>query len=260
MNKLSLVEQTMIFTLRPRAEEHGRSDRLFQDSQAVAWFAQVEWPTNYEQAYGDKMQNGIAIRVKTVDDVVERFVAAHAEPLVVELGAGLSTRVSRLGLNPNQWMAVDLPAALDFRRKFAVEEAPSQQIASSMFETAWFDPLHSVKNEAILFVAEGILSFFERDQLAELFDQLRSRFPGATFVADVMGEGNRANAGKRLEIIGAPAHWFITDEQDITNLGLSLVNVWPLITQYPQRWGADIAQWAKDPVLRNSSLVFEANL
>ncbi|MDJ0757581.1 MAG: class I SAM-dependent methyltransferase [Ardenticatenaceae bacterium] len=257
---LSPIEKTMIFTLRPRAEEHARPDRLFDDPQAASWFAQSGWPSEYEQAYGEKMQNSVAIRVKTVDDAVERFMATHDAPLIVELGAGLSTRATRLQMNPNQWVAVDLPDALAFRQAFATEEAPSHQVAGSILKTDWFDTLPVAQSSSILFAAEGILSFFDGDQLAAMVSQLRARFPGATLVADVMGEANRARAGKRLESIGAPAHWFITDEQDIVNLGLSSVKVWPLIAQYPQRWGAEVAHWATDPILRNSSVVFEAKL
>ena len=249
----------MIFTLRPRADEHARPDGLFRDWQAAAWFAQVEWPADFEPVYDWKMQTSVAIRVKIVDEVTERFVATRAAPLVVELGAGLSTRASRLGLSRMQWLAVDLPVTIAFRQQFALEEVSSQQIAGSVLETAWLDQLPPAQGEEVLFIAEGLLSFFEREQVAALIERLRTRFPGATFTGDVMGEANRANAGRRLEAIGAPAHWFVSDEQELADLELSLVNVWPLIAQYPHRWG-ELAQWAADPVLRNSSLIFEARL
>ena len=249
----------MLFTLRPRADEHARSDGLFRDPQAATWFEQVTWPDDFEGIYDWKMQTGVAIRVKIVDEVTERFVTDCTAPLVVELGAGLSTRPARLGLSQKQWLAVDLPAAIAFRQQFALEEDSSEQIAGSVLEMAWLDQLPLVQGEEILFIAEGLLPFFERDQVAGLFERLRVRFPGATLVGDVMGEANRANAGQRLEAIGAPAHWFVGSEQELTNLGLSLVNVWPLIAQHPHRWG-ELAQWAADPFLCNSSLIFEAKL
>lgn len=260
MITLSPIEKTMLFTLRPRAEEHARPDRLFTDPQAVAWFAQAEWPDKYEEAYSANMQTGIAIRVKTIDDIVERFTAAHPSPLIVELGAGLSTRASRLNLNPSRYVAVDLPAALAFRQTFATDEAPSQQIAGSILETDWFDHLPTADSESILFVAEGLLAFFKCEQIAAMVAQLNGRFAGATLVGNVIGEGNRSNAGKLLESMGASAQWYITDEQDLENLGLSLLNLWPLVTQYPQRWGRDMTPWTSDPVLRHNSVIFEAKL
>lgn len=259
MVNLSAIERTMIFTLRPRADEHAQADKLFRDPQAATWFEQMTWPDDFEEIYDWKMQTGIAIRVKIVDEVTERFVASRAAPLVVELGAGLSTRASRLGLNRRQWLAVDLPAAIAFRQEFALEEDSSQQIAGSVLETGWLDQLPPAQGEAVLFIAEGLLSFFEPEQVAALVKRLKARFPGATLTGDVMGEANRANAGQRLKAIGAPAHWFVNSEQDLADLGLSLVGVWPLIAQYPQRWG-ELAQWAADPVLRNSSLIFEARV
>ncbi len=256
---LSAIERTMIFTLRPRANEHTQPDGLFRDSQAAAWFAQVEWPTDFESIYDWKMQTGVAIRVKIVDDVTERFVATRAAPLVVELGAGLSTRADRLGLSQEQWLTVDLPTAIAFRREFALKEDSSQQIVGSVLETDWLDQLPSVQGEEVLFIVEGLLPFFEREQVIALVERLRLRFPGATLAGDVMGEGNRANAGRRLEAIGAPAHWFVSGEQDLADVGLSLVEVWSLIAQYPHRWG-ELAQWAADPMVRNSSLIFEARM
>ena len=256
---LSAIERTMIYTLRPRAEEHARSEGLFRDPQAALWFAQVEWPADFEPVYDWKMQTGLAIRVKFVDEVTERFVASQAAPLVVELGAGLSTRANRLGLSQAQWLAVDLPAAIAFRREFDAEGAESSYVIGSVLEAAWLDQLPHAQGEDVLFIAEGLLPFFEREQVAALVTRLQTRFPGATFTGDVMGEGNRANAGQRLEAMGAPAHWFVSGEQELAEMGLSLVEVWPLIAQYPDRWG-ELAQWATDPVMRNSSLIFEARL
>lgn len=60
-------------------------------------------------------------------------------------------------------------------------------------------------------------------------------------------------------MVDASAHWFVSGEQELADRGLSLVNVWPLIAQYTHRWG-ELAQWATDPVLRNSSLIFEARM
>ncbi|MEM7345649.1 MAG: class I SAM-dependent methyltransferase [Chloroflexota bacterium] len=257
---LSAIERTMIFTLRPRADEHIQSDGLFRDSQAAAWFAQVKWPTDFESIYDWKMQTGVAIRVKIVDEVTERFMASRAAPLVVELGAGLSTRADRLGLSQAQWLVVDLPTAIAFRQEFALQEDSSQQVAGSVLEMSWLDLLPPAQSEDVLFIAEGLLPFFEREQVTTLIERLRMRFPGATLAADVMGEANRANAGRRLEMIDAPAHWFVSGEQELVDVGLSLVQVWPLIAQYPHRWDEELAQLAADPVVRNSSLIFEARL
>jgi O-methyltransferase involved in polyketide biosynthesis len=37
------VVKTTLFTLHARADEYARSDALFRDERAVAWFKQVAW-------------------------------------------------------------------------------------------------------------------------------------------------------------------------------------------------------------------------
>ena len=91
------VSQTAILTLRARADEHDRADRLFADPVAVDWFHRLSWPTALDEWYANNAQNNIALRVDDIDHLLRRYCAVHGAPrTVVELGCGFSTRSQRL--------------------------------------------------------------------------------------------------------------------------------------------------------------------
>jgi O-methyltransferase involved in polyketide biosynthesis len=58
----------------------------------------------------------IALRSKKLDDVVRRFVAAHLDAVVLDLGAGLDGRMVRVAPPDTVvWYDVDFPAVIALR-------------------------------------------------------------------------------------------------------------------------------------------------
>ncbi len=120
-----------------------------------------------------------------------------------------------------------------------------------------------VGSENILFLAEGLLPYLKPNEVQQLVKQMRSHFSGATWVMDVMG-----NYGKLLRKmtakLEAPLQWFVKNEQDLTAMGLQVVNTWPLYQLYPERWPW---QWqllfkllTQFPYFRNGYLIVETKL
>jgi hypothetical protein len=58
-----------------------------------------------------------ALRAKKLDDIVRRFVTAHPDAVVLDLGCGLDTRVVRCAPPSGvDWYDVDVPVVADLRR------------------------------------------------------------------------------------------------------------------------------------------------
>src|SRR5258708_7442284 len=121
---LTGISQTALWTLRSRADEHMRTDRLFADPQATAWYAElsnIDGPVDW---YTPALQTTIAIRTQLYDDVITRFLASHESPVIVELGAGFSTLYARLGSALSKlghWLEIDLPKLIAIRRQLEDE-------------------------------------------------------------------------------------------------------------------------------------------
>ena len=66
-----------------------------------------------------------AVRVATFDAAIRRFLARHPSGTVVALGEGLETQFWRVDNGRMRWISVDLPEALELRRKL-LPEGPRQ--------------------------------------------------------------------------------------------------------------------------------------
>ncbi|MBK8014865.1 MAG: class I SAM-dependent methyltransferase [Deltaproteobacteria bacterium] len=150
MPKLQLdgVASTAIMTLRARAEEHRRRDRLFEDPWAETWLPCFEWPRSLDAWYGRYTQGFLAYRAYEIDQIALDFLdqipnSEGTSAQIVELGAGLSSRGPRLigavtarapleaqdqsetaSSAPTRrhltFVDLDLPAIIDARRRLGV--------------------------------------------------------------------------------------------------------------------------------------------
>jgi len=200
------VSKTAILTLRARVDEHAREDRVLVDPLAAEWWTRVEWPAELDPWYAT--QTGLAFRADDIDRIIRRF--AELEPLgtVVELGAGLSTRRSRLeDLAIERWVDVDLPAVVGLRRAW---NAGGDQIAASVTDYAWMDTLSGPQ----IFIAEGLLYYLPRAEVDALFAELRRRFAGSIVIMDVLGRLAYPQLLEVTRALGAPVQWKHEDDFD----------------------------------------------
>jgi len=204
---LPSVSETAILTLRARAEEHERSDRLFADPEAADWFRRVAWPPTLDRWWAsNKGGRGLAFRADAIDHVVAQYHSSVASLAVTELGCGLSTREKRLSHLPFAgWMDVDLPEMVELRRTLG---ATGAHLAASVLDFAWMDQVHGDPSHQ-LFIAEGLLYYLERAEVAALFSELRRRFPGAAIVFDVIGANDVAMLLENTKSAGAPIAWHL---------------------------------------------------
>ncbi len=79
--------------------------------------------------------------------------------------------------------------------------------------------------------AEGLLMYFQLKQVQQLINELSRRFPGATFVFDVVGGITKGQTAKFLASIGAPLQWLVKNESDVTKMKLTLVEAKSLGTR-----------------------------
>ncbi|MGD1919187.1 MAG: class I SAM-dependent methyltransferase, partial [Pleurocapsa sp.] len=189
----------------------------------------------------------------------------YRNAVVVELGAGLSTRYYRIGQDCQRWYELDLPAISELRRQLDLESSNHSFISQSALDFSWMDELPDVASEKIIFIAEGLLMYFQREEVQRLIERFNLKFPDATFVFDVVGGISKGKTAKFLASIGAPLQWFVTNESDVVEMGLTLVEVHSLVRetcQYPDRIG--IYSWipwvSRFPPIRNASLILETKI
>lgn len=232
---LSGASRALFLTLRARADEHKRSDRLFDDQWSEDWHPHAPRYDDYETWYNPTFQTMCAIRTRLIDDVVTDFLAQHDSALVIELGAGFSTRYYRVGQPSHRWIDLDLPEVVATRRKIDVEVTEHWFLGADVSTEEWLAELPKFSEENILLIAEGLLMFLSAEAVAKTFQLLTDHFAGATFVFDVVNKGFFDYVNDSYRAIHMPMRWSV-HERELTTYGLNVANIHYLTSQYPKRW------------------------
>jgi methyltransferase (TIGR00027 family) len=118
----------------------------------------------------------IAVRAKTLDDVVRRFVADHPDAVVLDLGAGLDPRMFRIDPPPTvTWYDVDFPEVIDLRARVVPQRANARGIGADLTDRDWLEAVPSSRPAVI--VADGLIAFLTQDGFVSLLNRLARHFP-----------------------------------------------------------------------------------
>jgi O-methyltransferase involved in polyketide biosynthesis len=111
---------------------------------------------------------------------------------VIALGEGLETQFWRLDNGRVHWLSVDLPAVVDLRHRVLPESPRQRSFSGSALDLGWLDQVDPAA--PVLITAQGLLVYFQRNEVHELIAAIAKRLPGSSFVFDAV-------PGKMLELI-----------------------------------------------------------
>jgi O-methyltransferase involved in polyketide biosynthesis len=112
------VSETALWTLYRRAAEAARPDCVLHDPMAIELVREIDFP--FEERFGASATTWSqwqALRARTFDREIRRFLHDHPDPTVVALGEGLETQFWRVNDSQVHWVSVDLPAVIELRRR-----------------------------------------------------------------------------------------------------------------------------------------------
>ncbi|NUR92306.1 MAG: class I SAM-dependent methyltransferase [Nonomuraea sp.] len=119
----------------------------------------------------------VAMRSKMLDDVVRGFIARHPDAVVLDLGAGLDTRVVRVAPPETvDWYDVDLPGVVQVREQVLPPHANVHAVAADVTDPGWLEALPG--DRAAVVVSDGLLPFLTEAEFAALLNRLTDHFPG----------------------------------------------------------------------------------
>jgi O-methyltransferase involved in polyketide biosynthesis len=185
--ELDGVPETALWTLWFRSLAARGPKPLLHDPMAIEVVERIDYP--FEERFGKLFPAHAqiqALRVLTFDREVKRYIADHPDATVVALGEGLETQFWRVDDGRVRWLTVDLPAVLDLRRRVLPEGPRQSSHAGSALELGWLDRLDPA--EPVLITAQGLLVYFQRNEVHELIAAVAERLPGSSFVFDVVPE------------------------------------------------------------------------
>jgi methyltransferase (TIGR00027 family) len=266
VQSLSDVAETLLIPLYIRAIESQRPDALLKDEQAVALVRQMDYDfSRIKQAKIDEeVRVALVLRNREFDRYARGFLARYPEAVVVHIGCGLDARFERVDNGKVEWYDLDLPEVIELRRKFiGGEGARHHFLACSVLDSAWLNAVSFHRQRPFLFLAEGVLMFFEEAQVKSLVATLKEHFPGAELVFDAFSPffvwaNNRRVARTK---IGTRCHWALKRGKDLERWsdGICLLDEWFPFSRLEPRLAH--VQWVRYiPLLAKTTGVFHYRL
>jgi len=227
------VAETLLLPLYIRAMESQRPDALIKDDKAVALIKKLNpdssWIRKMRVDENDKV--GLVLRNREFDRYARDFLARYLEAVVVHIGCGLDSRFERVDNGTVEWYDLDLPEVIELRRKLIGGEGARYHFLScSVFDSAWLNTVSVHRQRPFLFLAEGVLMYFEEAEVKSLFLTLRDHFPGAELVCDAFSPYmvwlNNLRIARTK--IGARYHWGLKRGKDVEKWGngIYLLDEW----------------------------------
>ena len=217
---LSGVAETLLIILAIRAIESQRPDALMKDGKAVALVSQMDqdFLRGKLAKVKDYSQVAIILRSREFDRYAQDFLARHPEAVVVHIGCGLDTRFERVDNGLVEWYDLDLPEVIELRRKFiGGEGARHHFLACSVLDNTWLSEISAHHQRPFLFLAEGVLMYFNETQVKALVLTLKEHFPGAELAFDAFSPffSWANNLRVTLTKVGARSYWALKHGQDL---------------------------------------------
>jgi len=123
----------------------------------------------------------VAVRTKIMDEMVRGFVLREPNAVVLDLGAGLDGRLSRVEPPPSvQWYDVDFPVVAALRQKLLPPSANERIIGADLTDPGWLHQLPS--DRPAMIVADGLVLFLAQDRFVSLLNRLTAQFPSGEIV------------------------------------------------------------------------------
>ena len=239
------VSETLLLTVYFRAKESARDDGIISDKFAEDWVSRMEY--NFKKFDKDRLSVvGVAVRTEILDEIVSQFLKDNPEAIIVNIGAGLCTRFQRVDNGSLTWFELDVPQALDLREKFISSSPPRYKyIEKSAFNYTWLEDVSAAAGndkDNVLVVAEGVLMYFEENEVKELFRQIKAHFPNAEVVTDTMPKFSTKMSIKHHKSVSqtkARFKWGLgkTSELYGWNLGIDIINEYSFFDRHTKRWG-----------------------
>jgi O-methyltransferase involved in polyketide biosynthesis len=178
---LTGIPETMLWPLYNRAVESRRKNALLRDDKAVQIADAIKYP--FEEHFGAPDQIHV-LRALRFDEQIRLFLKEYPDATVVALGDGLETEFWRVDNGRMKWLSVDLSESIEIRRRFLPDSERHRNLVCSALDLTWMDDVDPARG--VLVTAQGLLMYFEPDQVRDLISAIAQRFPGGWMLFDVI--------------------------------------------------------------------------
>src|ERR1700722_1674946 len=128
---LTAEKKTLLITLYAKAADYRSKKSILHDKMAYEIVSRLD--NDNIQVRKSDHDDIVVVRAKQFDVWLTAFIKAHQNSVVLNLGCGLDTRVTRIAPPLTvDWFDVDYPEVIELRKNFYSDSAHYHMIASSV--------------------------------------------------------------------------------------------------------------------------------
>jgi O-methyltransferase involved in polyketide biosynthesis len=181
--QLGSVQETLLLPLWGRAIETKKQKPLLVDNKAVLILNNIPYDfTTISKNIKNLTRLSWIARSIYFDKKIKAFINVFPEATIVNIGCGLDTTFDRIDNGKIQWIDLDLPDTIELRKKYFSETDRRHFIATSVFNTSWYDIIEN-KNNIMLLIA-GVLYYFDEIDVKKLFNDFHNFLSGVEIIFD----------------------------------------------------------------------------
>lgn len=186
--KLGAVQETLLLPLWARAKDMETKNPIASDRFAQSIISRIDYDfSKFEGGQVAAHRIVWPIRACNFDRIAGAFLAQNRSALVINLGAGLDTAFQRVDDGKVEWINIELPDVAALRMKLIPDSERETTIPKSIFDFTWIDDIgERSQGRSILFMAAGILYYFEPREVEAFFRKLAGAFPSAHIIFDAV--------------------------------------------------------------------------
>lgn len=217
--ELGNVQKTLLLPLWGRAVETQKRNPLLIDAAAAKIINSIDFDfSTIAKNMSRITQLAWIVRSLHIDRCVRQFLQKYPRAAIVNIGCGLDTTFERVDNGTLAWYDMDLPDVIELRREFMVESERRKFLACSFLGDAWVGQIR--RGDGILFIAAGVLYYFDESEIRSSFAKLADAFPNAEMIFDAASPLGVKVANKRVIAAGgmtgkAVLKWGLEKADDI---------------------------------------------
>lgn len=191
VSHLAPLEQTALLTEYCRALDQRAAQPILADRWAVETVDAIDYDFA-SLAATPSVVPLVALRAKMLDDVIRSFLSEHRDAVVVDLGAGLSSAVHRVGPGAGvDWYSVDRPAVLAVRAAVLPSHPADHPVPADLTAPGWAEQIPADR-PAMVF-ADGLIAFLDESRVRALVTDVTTHFATGVLAFNDYGPVSRAN-------------------------------------------------------------------
>jgi len=123
----------------------------------------------------------VAVRTKMMDRMVRDFVRREPDAVVLDLGAGLDGRFTRVAPPAGvDWYDIDYPEVIELRRKVLPHFENAHDVGADLTDPDWLRGIPG--DRPAMIVADGLMLFLAQDDFVSLLRRLTAHFPSGELI------------------------------------------------------------------------------